>query len=357
MNSPAIAHAAAQFGMGTDILVSTLSSGLIHQTHHVYSVANNRGIVLQQLNETVFKKPQQVMANYHVVHQHLQQTNGVVIPEPILSTTGEWLWKDIEGRHWRATAYMPDSYTETLPLTPEKARKAAASFAGLTTDLRSLPTNAVAEVLPDFHNLTLRFAQFQHALQTGVHERIASAHTVIEPLLNRKHYVNFYTHLIADTDFVVRLMHHDCKLSNVLFHKLTGDALCPIDLDTLMPGYYFSDWGDMVRSMAATTDETETDLATISIRSDVYNALMQGYLSEMEGELTTSEKKYFHHSGLLMIYMQALRFLTDYLVGDVYYKTTYALQNYDRALNQVTLLMRLEEFLQAEFGYRVNAPQ
>ena len=149
-------------------------------------------------------------------------------------------------------------------------------------------------------------------------------------------------------------MHHDCKLSNILFHKKSGEAICPIDLDTLMPGYYFSDLGDMVRSMVPSVDEGEKDVEKLFVRRDVYQALVEGYMEGMENGLTEKEKKYLHHSGLLMIYMQALRFLTDYLKGDVYYKTTYDNQNYYRALNQFTLLVKLEELLLQTYRYTIH---
>jgi hypothetical protein len=354
MINAVIEKAAAQFGIAAPLWFTALSSGLIHQTYHVWKDDDNKGIVLQQLNQAVFKEPQQIINNYNLVYSHLKLSNGLMIPEPMRSTTGSWLWYD-DGRIWRANCYVPNSYTETLPITPEKARKAANSFAHLTRSLQTVDVRMLAAVIPDFHNLAFRFAQFQKAMAEGKQDRVTQAQALIKQLLERKHYVDFYNHLVRTPDFKVRIMHHDCKLSNVLFHLQTGEAICPIDLDTLMPGYYFSDLGDMVRSMAASADETEQDTSTISIRSDVYLALIEGYLSEMEKVMTASEKKCLHHSGLLMIYMQALRFLTDYLLGDVYYKISYESQNYDRALNQVSLLIRLEDFLYREFRYTTKA--
>jgi Ser/Thr protein kinase RdoA (MazF antagonist) len=348
-----LADAAHRFGLASPTSVKTLSSGLIHQTYHVWNDENRQGIVLQQLNQTIFKEPLQIIANYNRVYQHLQQENALAIPTPVPTSTGDWLCKGADGQYWRANGYMPQSYTETLPLTPAKARKAAASFAQLTLALRTLSASTLAPVLPGFHDLALRFTQFQEATKGAALDRITAARTLIAQLQARKHYVDFYTDVVGSGHFEIRIMHHDCKLSNVLFHQQTGEAICPIDLDTLMPGYYFSDLGDMVRSMAATVDEGEQNLEAISIQSDIYKALLEGYLSEMEPLLTASEKKHLHHSGLLMIYMQALRFLTDYLMGNPYYKINYPTQNYNRALNQITLLGKLEEFLKKEFTYTV----
>lgn len=351
MKEAPIRKAAFYFGLAEPVYLTALSSGLIHQTYHVWSEQNTRGIVLQQLNHVIFREPQKIIDNYCVVYNHLQRTKQLAIPEPLRTTTGKWLWCDADGMNWRANAYVPESYTETLPITTEKARKAASSFAQLTQALSTLEIKTLAEVIPGFHNLTMRFAQFQDSLKSGMEERLVFARPQIEQLLERKHYVDFFNRISTDYDFKKRIMHHDCKLSNILFHQQTGEAICPIDLDTLMPGYYFSDLGDMVRSMASSVDEAERDMEKISIRSNVYEALVAGYLAGMGDVLSTTEKGYIHHSGLLMIYMQALRFLADYLKGDVYYKTTYATQNYDRALNQLTLLTKLEEFLLQTYHY------
>jgi Ser/Thr protein kinase RdoA (MazF antagonist) len=140
-------------------------------------------------------------------------------------------------------------------------------------------------------------------------------------------------------------MHHDCKISNILFNDTTNDVICPVDLDTTMPGYYFSDVGDMIRTMACSVDENSTDWEDISIRVPFYDSIIKGYLEGMESSLTTEEKNHIHHSGLILMYMQAMRFLTDFLNNDTYYKTTYPEQNLNRALNQFILLERLEDFL------------
>lgn len=147
-------------------------------------------------------------------------------------------------------------------------------------------------------------------------------------------------------------MHHDAKIANVLFSKTTGRVICPVDFDTVMPGYYFSDLGDMIRSMAGNADENYLHFEKIQIRKSYYDAIVSGYLSIMEKQLTDSEKKYIHYAGLIMIYMQAIRFITDFMRGGIYYKTEYKGQNFDRALNQLTLLKRLEELLKNAYGLK-----
>lgn len=354
MKDLAIRRAANQFRVQEPFHVSSLSSGLIHQTYHVWSHQNKNGIVLQQINQKVFQSPRQIIDNYCVVFEHLCKAKVLQIPTPLRSLDGQWLWLDENGNSWRANAYVPNSYTVNTPITALKAKRAARSFAQLTQALSDLDPARLVEVIPGFHNLALRFDQFQKALSQGQEDRLKEAKKMIDDLVQRKHYVDFHNSLRKDDSFKQRIMHHDCKLSNILFHKQSEEAICPIDLDTLMPGYYFSDLGDMVRSMAASVDEAEQDVDKLFVRKDVYKALVEGYVEGMESVLTESEKKHLHHSGLLMIYMQALRFLTDYLMGDVYYKTVYATQNYDRAHNQLTLLTKLEAFLQEEYHYALQ---
>ncbi len=135
------------------------------------------------------------------------------------------------------------------------------------------------------------------------------------------------------------------------FLTAVGKVICPVDLDTVMPGYFFSDLGDMIRSMAGTADENSTEYEQIQIRPDIYQAVMDGYTQGINEFLTGPEKEYLHASGLLLIYMQALRFMTDYLGNDRYYRISYPEQNYDRAKNQLVLLNRLEEFLSNNYKF------
>ena len=137
--------------------------------------------------------------------------------------------------------------------------------------------------------------------------------------------------------FKKRVTHHDTKISNVLFDA-QDKGLCVIDLDTVMPGYFISDAGDMMRTYLSPAGEEETDYSKIDVRENYFDAIVQGYLSEMKDELSAEEKKYFVYAGKFMIYMQALRFITDYLNNDIYYGASYELHNLNRATNQLTLL-------------------
>ena len=129
--------------------------------------------------------------------------------------------------------------------------------------------------------------------------------------------------------------------------------ICPVDFDTVMPGYYFSDLGDMIRSMVCGCDENSTVFVSIRVRKGFYETIVSGYLDVMKKYFTDSEKKYIHYARLLMIYMQALRFMADYLNGDIYYRIEYPEQNFDRAKNQLSLLQKLDEFLVKEHDFKI----
>ncbi|HEX7845196.1 MAG TPA: phosphotransferase, partial [Chitinophagaceae bacterium] len=195
--------------------------------------------------------------------------------------------------------------------------------------------------------------QFKESLHTRQYERLAKAASFIEELKKREHYASLYDVITESDEFHLRVMHHDAKIANVLFDEESGNVVCLVDFDTVMPGYFFSDLGDMIRSMACNEDETSTNFDSLQIRKEYYEAILEGYLSVMNDQLTEAEKKYIHFSGIVMLYMQALRFMTDYLSGDKYYRVEYPEQNFDRSRNQLVLLQRLEEFLQQQYQFKV----
>jgi thiamine kinase-like enzyme len=191
--------------------------------------------------------------------------------------------------------------------------------------------------IPGFHDLNWRWQQFQDALATGDSARIALAKTEIEYLQSRFDIVEQFNAIKKDPDFKIRVTHHDTKISNVLLDE-NEKGICVIDLDTVMPGYFISDLGDMFRTYLSPANEEERDLSKITVRKDFYDAIVKGYLTFMEPELTATEKAHFHYAGEFMIYMQALRFLTDYLNNDRYYGQSYEGHNLLRAQNQIALL-------------------
>jgi thiamine kinase-like enzyme len=241
--------------------------------------------------------------------------------------------------------FVKNSVTYTSLESPQLAYEAAQQFGRFTHHLSAFDESVLQETIPNFHNLSLRFKQFEDSLRQGNKERLAQSSDVIKQLEKHRYIVDEFEQIKKNPQFKKRVMHHDTKISNVLFDK-QNKGLCIIDLDTVMPGFFISDIGDMMRTYLAAASEEETNFSTIHVREEYFVAIVEGYLSEMKDELTAEEKNSFIYAGKFMIYMQAIRFLADHLMNDVYYGATYDGQNFNRAVNQLFLLKSLEELEQ-----------
>lgn len=337
----------------SDFTITPLSGGLINHTYKVESPLSVP-FLLQQINQKVFNNPADVQANYMNLWQYAEfEFTGLRLPSPKYYNKTSALFIDQHGQYWRAFEFIENSTSVAVASNPAQARAVAKTFAEFTAAFKEMNVNMLKTVIPDFHNLSVRYQQFKDSLNSELYERMAKALSMIDELEERERYKHFYELFAESQEFPKRVMHHDAKIGNVLFSKKTGKVICAVDFDTVMPGYFFSDLGDMIRSMVCSVDENSILLDKIKIRKTFYDSIISGYLMEMSNQLTDSEKKHIHHAGLLMIYMQALRFLTDYLNGDVYYKTNYPEHNFDRAKNQLTLLQSLEAFLQKHYNYKI----
>jgi len=341
-----IEKAAKQFTGNEDIVIKNLGTGLIHATYLAISPNSNKKIVLQAINQAVFRKPQDILFNYELVFSYLEKNKkNITIPAPVHTISDQPAWIDEENNYWRATRFVDYSYSPDIAADKESAYTVAKSFANFTSSLAGLDAKSLKIIIPRFHDLSFRFGQFEDAVATASLERLLKATHVIAELRERKYLVNWFEMILSLPDYPDRVMHHDCKISNILFHEGTGQVICPVDLDTLMPGKFFSDLGDMIRSMACTVDENSSQWEDIDIRPDFYNNIVKGYLEGIGNIFSDEEKRNIHYAGLIMIYMQSLRFVADFLNNDIYYKTSFAEQNLNRALNQLILLEKLERFL------------
>lgn len=345
-----VVFAAEQFGLNTPFF-EALTDGLIHQTFK--ATENNRAIILQQVNTQVFTDVQRIIENYQVVYHHLHEKSALKIPAALTTKHGEYLWVDREGGYWRAFEFIANTCTKTLPATPEKIFSAAQCYGSFTQALSDLNIHRLQPTLSRFHDVGYRYQQLQHAVTAATPERLKASKTLLTEIESRKNLVTFYDTLKNNPAFRLRAMHHDTKLSNILFDQTTGKAVCPIDLDTTMPGYFFSDVGDMIRSMISAADEN-APADQVQVSPAIYEAIVSGYQNGMGCSFTEAENNHLHESGRIMLYMQGMRFLTDYLMNDVYYKITYPEQNFNRALNQFTLLEKLEYFLFDAYDMRLN---
>lgn len=325
----------SQYSMDVGSLtVERINSGHINRTFKI-----GDGYVLQRINTSVFKNPDIISSNLNVASRHLK----LVAPdyfflESIRNKTGTDLTYDTEGIPWRLFPFVKKTITRNEVSTPQQAFEVAKSFGKLCRLLSSCDVSLFKETIPQFHNLTLRFKNFERALSSASTERKNKAQTICDGFREHAGLVATYGKLVDSGNFILRITHNDTKINNVLFSSNSDKVVCVIDLDTLMPGYFIYDLGDMIRTMASPVSEEESDVAKIVVRRDILDAIFEGYRIEMNDILTSAENKVMDLAGPMMTFIIGIRFLTDYLEGDIYFQTKYPDQNLIRATNQLRLL-------------------
>jgi len=321
--------------------VEPLVSGLINKTWKVSSAGHD--YILQRINHFVFKKPYDVATNIRLVDDYLAQHHpDYLFVAPVKTLNNEEMVYDETEGYFRMFPYIKGSHTISVVATPDQAYEAASQFGKFARLLSNFDAEKLHDTIPDFHNLTLRYNQFTDATQRGNAERIKHCAAAIDDARKHLHIVEQFETIRRSTGIKRRVMHHDTKISNVLFDE-HGKGLCIIDLDTVMPGYFISDMGDMMRTYLSPASEEVKDFDKIEVRDDFFRAIVHGYISSMGNELMPDERKLVLYSGQFLIYMQAIRFLADYCNNDTYYGAQYEDHNYVRACNQFILLKRLEE--------------
>jgi len=336
-----IAAVLSAYGMEEkDCTVQPFGSGLINNTWKI--IRGNNAFILQRINDSVFKEPGHIASNIALAGAYLKKNHpDYLFIQPVVTPAGEEMVL-LQGNYFRMFPFVPGSHTIDIVTEPQQAFEAARQFGAFTKKLSGLDSSALQISLPDFHNLSLRYRQFEQALIEGNQQRINAAAPEIALLKEYHTIVDIFEQIKQDPAFKLRVTHHDTKISNVLFDD-NDKGVCVIDLDTVMPGYFISDVGDMLRTYLSPANEEETNFSKIEVRKDYVAAIQKGYLSEMDDELTPKEKGAFIYAGKFMTYMQALRFLTDHLNNDSYYGATYEGHNLMRAKNQLTLLQQLSE--------------
>lgn len=322
--------------------IDPFGDGLINQTFRIETEQGD--YIGQLLNTRVFPYPERIATNIRTAARFLAKHDpSYLFLSPVLTKKGKE-WAQYEQEYWRLVPFVPRSTSYTHVDTPTRAKAAAQGFGGLTRRLDGLDTRSLHETIPQFHDLSFRIQQAHEALREASNIRKAAARPW-EMLFDRYQKIgDIFERYKQHADIPQRLLHHDTKISNILFLQGTEEVLAVCDLDTLMPGFILSDLGDMVRTYACSAPEEDTDWAALQIRPDAYSALHKGYLVEMGDVLTPTEREALFWAGPSLLYMQAIRFLTDYWLGDVYYKTQRPDQNLDRAQNQFILLQQLMEY-------------
>lgn len=320
-------------------------NGHINDTHKVELLINSvsQSFLLQRFNHQVFKKPHLVMENIGMVADHLSKKNyPYKILKPYKSKSDSWLYKDGVGNFWRVFNFIKNTRSFEKIETEEQAYLGAKAFGIFLKAFDGFEVNKLNITIPDFHNGEKRLNDFKDAVKNAWPERKKTAERYIDEIIENE---NIFRK-INNSNLPQRVIHHDTKINNILFKKNNNKAAAIIDLDTVMPGIVLSDFGDMVRTFTSPVDEDEKDISKIEIRSGIYQALNEGFLSEMETILTQAEKDNLKLAGPWITLMQAIRFLGDYLIGDVYYKTKHPDHNLIRAKNQLALFRSMQKVLE-----------
>lgn len=328
------------YGLDPGSSVESISTGLINKTWKV--ISGNDAFIMQRINTHVFNDPTHLSENTDLIAAHVHvNCPGYFLVTPRMNKEHKSLTV-LDGQYFRLSPYVHNSVTIDRVTHAEQAYEAALQFGTFTTMLAGFDSRKLHDVIPNFHDLTLRYQLFENAIQYGDVSRVQQSKRIIDRLKKFSDLVIEYERINTSKDFLKRVTHHDTKISNVLFNQ-QAKGICVIDLDTVMPGFYISDVGDMLRTYLSPTTEEENDLTRIGIREHVFEGIVNGYLSAMGDHLSNEEKGHFTYSGLFLTYMQALRFITDFMQRDVYYGADYEHHNLDRAANQLTLLQCIEE--------------
>lgn len=317
-----------------------IQQGLINQSWEIQTKQGG-AYILQTINHQVFKQPAIIDENINLISHFLRANHpGYLFTHLVPNILGQTL--TYYNNHYYRAFQKVNGIALDLIDHLDQAKEAASAFAKFTQILVPLHLEHLKISLPHFHDLTLRYQQFEQALVKGDPNRIQNAKEVIQYLQSQSPIVNTYQQFIHSKEAMLRVTHHDTKISNILFDS-HNKALCVIDLDTVMPGYFISDLGDMCRTYLCKVTEEEKDLNKVQIEKGRWEAIRDGYLSFMQMELSNFELDHFAFAGQFMIYMQALRFITDHLNRDVYYGAKYDGQNYVRAINQMQLLINYSD--------------
>jgi hypothetical protein len=328
------------------------TSGLINYSWlaRYESPAGPRRYLLQQINRHVFHHPEEVMENMARVTGHVaRQLAREGVPDAerrvlslVRTRDGRTHHRDAAGETWRLLPWLERTRPMEHATTEAEARETARAFGRFLAQLRDLPGPPLHETIVGFHDTPARLAAFEHVVAADRAGRVGSCRAEIAALRERGRLASALARPASRGEIPVRPTHNDAKIANVLFDEGTGEALCVIDLDTVMPGLSLHDFGDLARSGVSDSDEDERDLSRVAVRAAFFEALARGFVEGAGEALSPGERALLVTGAEVIVYEQAIRFLGDHLDGDRYYRTTRPGHNLDRARNQIRLLDGLE---------------
>ena len=335
---------------GTPAYVKELTAGNINVTYRLDMAEDKTAprFVLQRINTSAFKDPVSLMENIGLVTAHIRRSYEAEGIDParrvltfVKADNGTLLYRDPEGGAWRCYVYVDHVTAYDAIESADLFREAGAGFGEFQTRLSDFPAERLTETIPGFHNTARRFETFLTSVEKDAAGRVASVAEEIEFFTSRKELMSSIVDRLGG-ELPLRVTHNDTKLNNVLIDDETGKALCVIDLDTVMPGSSLYDYGDAVRYGACTAAEDEPDTSKIGFDMELFSAFTEGFVSATAGNLTDTEIKLLPLGIAVITCELAMRFMTDYLDGDVYFKTAYEGHNLVRARAQMKLLTEVE---------------
>ncbi len=339
-----VKQALSLFDLGSPVVdIAENKIGHINNTYILQTEKGDR-FVLQRINKNVFKRPEDVMHNFVLVTDHIRKK---LADDPEHTTlqlvkSGENYYAvDPDGDYWRAYHYVEGECYQSCDSTAlfEKVGQAFGRFQGQLADFDA---SLLRESLVNFHNTADRYRLFELSVAKDVAGRAASVADEIAFVRARREVCSYIVDGIANGTFPLRVTHNDTKLNNIIMNGETGEGRCVIDLDTVMPGSMLYDFGDAIRFGASSTAEDETDLSKVYFIPEMFEAFAKGYIDGLDGRATEAEILAFPESARIITLEIGIRFLTDYLDGDTYFRTKYATHNLDRARNQFKLVSDAE---------------
>ncbi len=322
--------------------VHPFGDGHINDT---YMINSEPKYILQRIKTSIFREPEKLMENISAVCDALyRKLGGKPDSEPLrlaLTKDGKTFYRTEDNEYYRVYYYIPSRSYNAVE-SPEQLSIVAGAFGKFQKELADFPAASLYETIPNFHNTPIRLDNLKTAIAKNAAGRAASVQKEIDFALSYGDRIHVVTDGIADGSIPLRVTHNDTKLNNILFSPDKDVCISVIDLDTVMPGSLLYDFGDALRFAASSAAEDETDLNRVWCRLDLFEAFTRGYLREMYGEITPRELELLPFSVLLMTYECGIRFLTDYLDGDVYFKIHHPDHNLERARNQLKLVADID---------------
>ena len=323
----------------------------IGHINETYTATYNQGGTLvryihQKINRTVFHDPVSLMDNVMRVTTHIRnriaQQGGKDVTRRSLTVVpardGKPYCRNSAGEYWRTFVFIESVQTFEAVQTPAQAYEAGSAFGKFQHLLVDLPGGRLTETIPDFHNTRKRFAALQKAVADDHCNRAKTAAAEIQFALTHEEIVDVLLNAQTRGEIPERITHNDTKFNNVMLDVETGREMCVVDLDTVMPGLVLYDFGDMVRTTTSSTLEDELDLAKVQMQMPMFESLTRGYVSAVAPFLTSAEKSYLVFAGKLITFTIGIRFLTDFLVGDAYFRVHRPHHNLDRCRTQFKLV-------------------